>query len=123
MVSEGVEGVGSLLQGPKELIISVATVEVLIQPLNIASNQEDLPAISGNWSGVKGDLMIHLHRSLFKGILFNLVDLNMSLIPLEGMKSLLDMRDKAILNIVVNPHISLYKVIEALDDLIRVLVE
>ena len=48
MVSEWVEGVGSLLQASKELIISVATMEVLVQSLDIASNQEDLPAISGN---------------------------------------------------------------------------
>jgi len=52
MVSEWVEGVGSLLQAPEELIIPVATVKVLVQPLDIASNQEDLPAISGNGSGV-----------------------------------------------------------------------
>jgi hypothetical protein len=67
--------------------------------------------------------MIHLDRPLFEGVLFHLVDLDMPLVPLEGMKSLLDMRDKAILNIVVDPHVSLHKVIEALDDLIRVLVE
>jgi hypothetical protein len=67
--------------------------------------------------------MIHLHRSLFEGILLHLVDLDMPLVPLEGMKSLLDMRDKAILNIVVDPHVPLHKVIEGLDDLIRVLVE
>lgn len=67
--------------------------------------------------------MIHLHRSLFEGVLFHLVDLDMSLVPLEGVKSLLDMWDKAIFNIVVNPHVSFHKVIEALDDLIRVLVE
>lgn len=47
----------------------------------------------------------------------------MSLVPLEGVKSLLDMRDKAILNIVVNPHVSFNKVIETLDNLIRVLIE
>ena len=52
MVSEWVEGVGPLLQAPEELIIPVATVEVLIQPLDIASNQEDLAAISGNRPGV-----------------------------------------------------------------------
>ena len=123
MVSEWVKGIGSLLQASKELIISVATVEVLIQSLDIASYQEDLPAIGGNGSRVKGNLMIHLHRPLFEGILFHLVDLDMSLVPLEGMKSLLNMRDKAILNIVVNSHVSLHKVIEALDDLIRVLVQ
>ena len=67
--------------------------------------------------------MIHLYRSLFEGVLFYFVDLDMSLVPLEGMKSLLDMWNKAILYIVVYSHVSFYKVIEALDDLIRVLVE
>ena len=67
--------------------------------------------------------MIHMHRPLFEGILLHLVNLDMPLVPLEGMKSLLDMWDKAILYVVVDPHVPLHKVIEGLDDLIGVLVE
>lgn len=67
--------------------------------------------------------MIHLDWSLLKCILLDFEDLDVSLVPLEGMKSLLDMRDKTVFDVIVNSQIPLNQVAEALDDLIRVLIE
>ena len=67
--------------------------------------------------------MIHLDWSFFECILLNLVNLDMSLIPLEGVKSLLDMRNEAILNIEINSHVSFNKVTESLDNLVGVLIQ
>ena len=55
--------------------------------------------------------------------MLDLVDLGASLIPLEGMESLRHVRPKTALDVVVNAKISLYQVIEIIDDLICVLVQ
>ena len=66
--------------------------------------------------------MIHLNWSLLESVLFYFIHLNVSLIPLERVKSLLDMRNEAILHIVVNSHVAFNQVTESFNHLIRILV-
>ena len=67
--------------------------------------------------------MIHGDGPLLKIILFNLIDLNIPLIPLERVQSLSDYGHKAVLDVIVDPHVGLDEVTELLDDFIRVFLE
>lgn len=67
--------------------------------------------------------MIHGDSPLLKIILFNLIDLNIPLIPLERVQSLSDYGHEAVLDVIVDPHVGLDEVTELLDNLIRVFLE
>ncbi len=67
--------------------------------------------------------MIHGDSPLLKIILFNLIDLNIPLIPLERVQSLSNYGHEAVLDVVVDPHVGLDEVTELLDDFIRVFLE
>ena len=67
--------------------------------------------------------MIHSDSPLLEIILFNLIDLNIPLIPLERVQSLSNYGHKAVLDVVVDPHVGLDEVTELLDNLIRVFFE
>ena len=67
--------------------------------------------------------MIHGDSPLLKIILFNLIDLNIPLIPLERVKSLSNYGHEAVLDVIVDPHVGLDEVTELLDNLIRVFFE
>lgn len=67
--------------------------------------------------------MVHGYGPLFECILFDSVDLNISLVPLERVQFLSDNWYKAVFDIVVDAHIGLNKVAELFDDIIGVLLE
>ena len=67
--------------------------------------------------------MIHGDSPFLKIILFNLIDLNIPLIPLERVQSLSDYGHEAVLDVIVDPHVGLDEVTELLDNLIRVFLE
>lgn len=67
--------------------------------------------------------MIHSDSPLLKIILFNLIDLNIPLIPLERVQSLSNDGNEAVLDVVIDSHIGFNEVTELLNDLIRVLLK
>jgi hypothetical protein len=112
-----------LLQQVEQFIISVASVQVLVSSLDVPSNQIDAGVLSGNGSRVQGHLVVHLDLSLLKLAVLDSVDLYASLIPLEGMQSLRDVGNEAILYVVVQSEVPLNEVGIFFDYLVRILLK
>lgn len=123
VISVGVEGIRTLLHALEELIVAVASVQVLVQTLDIASNEENLASVRGDRPTVERHLVVHLNLSPLEDVRLHFVNLKSALIPLERVQSLANVRHKAILHIVVYTHVALNQVAEGFEDLVRVLVE
>lgn len=98
-------------------------LQVFVCSLYVSSDQIYACIFSGNGSGVQWDFIVHGHHSLLKGTGLDFVDLDMSLVPLEGVQSLGEVGNETILYIVVQAEIALDKVIEVVDYVIGVLVK
>lgn len=66
---------------------------------------------------------MHLHLFLLKDASLEAVDLHASLVPLEGVESLGELRAETALDVVVNAEVPFDQVVEVVDDFVGVLVE
>jgi hypothetical protein len=67
--------------------------------------------------------MVHCHHSLLEVARLHSVDLNASLVPLERVHALGNVRDEAVFDVVIKSEVPLNQVIEVIGNLIRVLVK
>ena len=74
---------GLLVELRKDLIVSVALLQVLVSSFVAASNQVNAAILSGNGSRIEGHFDVHLHSSLVKHLVVHFVNVRVLLVPLE----------------------------------------
>ena len=89
--------------------------------LNESTEKIDGAFFNGDGSGVEGHFKVHLYRSLLEFVLLNLVELYMTLIPLEGVQSVRNHVFKTILHVVVHSQIGFNQLVEFFNYLIWIL--
>ena len=112
-----------LNQCSKQIIISPAVLQVHAHLLEETTSQVDGSGLGRNGTGVKWDFILHLHLLLLEDASLKAVDLRAPLVPLEGMKSLWELRSETTLDVVVNSEVSFNEVVKVVNNLICVLVE
>lgn len=123
MVCSGVLEGGSGSEGRKQLLVAVASVQVLVGALDVSANEVNLAAFNSDGSRVQGNLVVHVHRSLLKLASFQFVDLDVSLVPLERVQSLGNVGHERVLHVVVQPQVRLHQVLEIPHNFVLIFVK
>ena len=83
VISVGVVHASYLEKSSEELVVAVATLEVHIHGLEVASGKINCTCFDRNGARVEGDFMLHGDRPAFELTCLYLVDLSTPLVPLE----------------------------------------
>lgn len=102
VISVGIVHTRHLEKSSEELVVAVATLEIHVHGLEVASSQVNCTSLNRNGSTVQRDFVLHSDRPAFELARLYLVNLGTPLVPLEGVKPLNPGSSKTVLSVEVN---------------------
>lgn len=118
----GVVHAGYLEKSSEELVVAVATLEVHVHCLEIATSEVNCASLNGNGSTIQRNFVLHSHRPAFELPCFDLVNLGTSLVPLEGVQPLDPGSSKTVLSVEVYSQVRLDQIVKFPNNFVRIFI-